>query len=124
MELVDKGYSLDAYRAAAGDPNYRIFPPVYTALTPNMEHLPPLEVQNPAGRPKKGPRKRKRIESRGEHNTSARTYAIQNAEARRAGGANALGSGGGGSGVGAAGVMDLSQGVMDLSQGVTDLSQG
>lgn len=124
LELVSNGYSLDKYRAAAADPNYGIVPPVHSALSTNMGHLPPLGVLNPAGRPKKGPRKRKRIESRGEHNTSSRTYAIHNAAARRTGGASDAGNGGGGSGGGAAGVLDLSQGSAVMSQVVTDLSQG
>lgn len=118
LELVYKGYSLVDYRAAATDYSYRIVPPVCFSLTSNIDHKPPLDVKNPAGRPKQGPRKKARIASNGEHNTSSRTYAIYNADARRSGGGGATAEGGGGSaGGGAAGVMDLSQGVMDLSQG-------
>lgn len=108
LELVYKGYCLADYRAAASDPNYRIVPPVWSALTANAGHLPPLAITHPAGRPPKGPRKRARIDSNGEHNTSSRTYAIYDAERRRAGAAGVRRRPAAGGG--AADVHDLSQG--------------
>lgn len=115
LELIDNGYSLAKYRAAADDPSFRVVPPVWPDLTINPDHYPPPDVDGKPARPKNGPRKKTRIMSNGEMNTSSRTYAIYNASVRAAGGVGILpsgggGAGGGGGGGGASGVLDLSQG--------------
>ncbi|CAM9854197.1 unnamed protein product [Ectocarpus fasciculatus] len=109
LELISKGYSLATYRAAANDSRYRISPPVWNDLTANPNHRPPLDVQGVAGRPKAGPRKRTRIQSNGEMNTSSRTYAIYNANVRANGGVGVMPTGGGAAG-GQSNAVDLSQG--------------
>lgn len=123
LDLVYKGYSLADYRAAAADPNYRIIPPAWSALTSNLEHLPPLNAKHRVGRPKQGPRKKVRIEeSNGKQKTSSRND--YNADVSRTGGVGIRGAGaaavgggaGGGAAGGTAGVMGLSQGAMDLAQ--------
>ena len=127
LELVYKGYSLADYRAAAADPNYRIVPPVWSDLTSNHEHLPPLDVKNPAGRPKQGAHKKARvepddkqgiassvrIESDDKQNASSSTCAVDNEGVRPACGVGitvditrpAAGGAGGDASGGAAGVM-------------------
>lgn len=74
LELLDDGYRLEKFRAAASDPRFRIVPPVWTSLTVRTEHKAPLPVQGQAGR-KKGVRPTKRKASTGEFNTSSRAYA-------------------------------------------------
>lgn len=118
LQLIDKGYSLDTYRAAANDPSRRIVPPVWPDLTPNPTHLPPIWVEGQSGRPAKGPRQKKRITSTGEHNTSSRTFAIYSADVRAAGGVGIPPRGGGASSASGAAstTVDLSQGA---SQGTS-----
>lgn len=74
LELLDDGYRLEKFRAAASDSRFRIVPPVWTSLAVRSEHKAPLPVEGQAGR-KKGVRKTKRKASRGEFNTSSRAYA-------------------------------------------------
>eukprot|EP00904_Undaria_pinnatifida_P008857 jgi/Undpi1/5100/HiC_scaffold_19.g08452.m1 len=103
LELVDKGYSLAKYRAAADSPNYRIIPPVWIELTTKPDHGPPLDVEGKSGRPKKGPRKKARIESNGARNTSSRTYALYDPDRRAAGGVGVRRMSGGATGTGGGG---------------------
>ena len=119
VELIDEGYSLAKYRAAANDSNYRIIPPVFSDLTTNPEHGPPPEVQGTVGRSKKGPRKKGRIESDGEQNTSSRIYAIYSKSGREAGGVGVMPRGGGAGGTGGRGASSGASGVLDLSQGAS-----
>lgn len=118
LQLVDKGYRLDTYRAAADDPSRRIVPPIWADLTADPAHLPPQWVEGQSGRPKKGPRKKTRIPSLGQHHTSSRTFAIYNAGVRAAGGVGMPphgegATGGGGAGGSASGAGSTS---IDLSQ--------
>ena len=47
-------------------------PPIIDLLEKDVTLLPPAPVEGQAGRPKKGPRKRARIQSNGEFNSSSR----------------------------------------------------
>ena len=122
LELIDKGYSLATYRAAASDPNHRIVPPVWDDLTANTKHHAPEWVEGQAGRPAKGPRKRTRIDSNGKNVTSSRCWSIENAAVRAAGGRGIPPRGGGGA-AGAAGAAGSASGAsstpVDLSQGAS-----
>jgi len=127
LELIDKGYSLATYRAAASDPNHRIVPPVWDDLTANKNHHAPEWVEGQSGRPAKGPRVRKRISSNGANVTSSRAYAIQNAAVRAAGGRGIPRRGGGGAAAGggeAAGAAGAAGSASGASSAPVDLSQG
>ena len=74
LDLLDDGYRLKNFRAAASDDRYHIVPPVWWALAVSLNHQAPLPVEGQAGR-KKGVRITKRKTSNGEFATSSRTYA-------------------------------------------------
>ena len=71
-ELISSRYRVDAYRLAHSDPAHDVHPPCASELDTDSDVQPPLEVKQ-SGRPpaSKGPRKRKRIPSRGEHFSSS-----------------------------------------------------
>ncbi|CAM9577734.1 unnamed protein product [Pylaiella littoralis] len=69
--LIDKGNNAEKYRAAYGNNSFRIRPPSLATLVHDPTLLPPKPVKKTAGRPK-GKRKKKRVASNGEHNTSSR----------------------------------------------------
>eukprot|EP00903_Cladosiphon_okamuranus_P019600 g18026.t1 len=119
LELIDNGYRLDKYRAAANDPTRRIVPPVWPDLTENPAHRPPIWVEGQSGRPAHGPRKKARIPSTGETNTSSRTYAIYNATVRAAGGVGIPLRGGGAASSAAASASGAASTTVDLSQGAS-----
>lgn len=72
MGLIHPGYGIQFYRQLYSDPAFRVVPPVTDMLTGDLTLLPPAPVQGQAGRPKKGPRVRKRQQSNGEFNSSSR----------------------------------------------------
>ena len=75
LDLLDDGYRLENFRAAASDDRYHMVPPVWSALAVNPNHQAPLPVEWQAGR-EKGVRITKRKRSNGEFTTSSRTYAL------------------------------------------------
>lgn len=75
LELLDSGYRLDKFRAAASLERYSVIPPVWTELDVNPNHKAPLPVEGQAGR-KKGVRRTKRKTSNGEFATSSRAFAL------------------------------------------------
>lgn len=75
FDLIDDGYLLENFRAAASDPRYHVMPPVWASLDVNTMHKAPLWVEGQAGR-KKGVRQCKRRKSNGEFATSSRSYAL------------------------------------------------
>lgn len=81
LDLLDDGYRLEKFRAAASDNRYHIVPPVWSALAVNPNHQAPLPVEGQAGR-KKGVRIAKRKRSNGEFATSSRSYALHVANSR------------------------------------------
>lgn len=72
MGLIHPGYRLQVYRQLYSDPAFRVLPPLSSLLSGDLTLLPPLPVEGQAGRPKKGPRVRKRKRSNGEFNTSSK----------------------------------------------------
>ena len=75
VDLLDDGYRLENFRAAASDDRYHMVPPVWSALAVNPNHQAPLPVEWQAGR-KKGVRITKRKKSNGEVAMSSRTCAL------------------------------------------------
>lgn len=86
-ELIDDGYKVHKYRAAYGNASFRIRPPALETLESDPTLLPPKTVEDPAGRPK-GKRKRKRVASTGEANTSSKFNVRQSASPGGAGAAD------------------------------------
>ena len=72
MTLINNGYRLDVYRELYNDPSFLVLPPMASLLEADETLLPPAPVKDQAGRPKKGPRQRKRLQSNGEYNTSSK----------------------------------------------------
>lgn len=72
MTLINNGYRLDVYRELYNDPFFLVLPPMASQLEADGTLLPPAPVKDQAGRPKKGPRQKKRLQSNGEYNTSSR----------------------------------------------------
>ena len=70
--FVDEGFLAESYRALYSDVMYGLKPPIPSLLGKDLSLLPPAEVTGKAGRLNKGPRKRARIRSNGEFNSSSR----------------------------------------------------
>lgn len=73
MGLIHADYRVQKYRLLYSDPAFLVMPPVSDMLAADLTLLPPAPVETQAGRPKKGPRVRKRIRSNGEFNSSRST---------------------------------------------------
>jgi len=72
MGLIHADYRVQKYRLLYSDPAFLVMPPVSDMLAADLTLLPPAPVETQAGRPKKGPRVRKRIRSNGEFNSSTK----------------------------------------------------
>ena len=70
-DFLDQGYELAEYRRVHANPMFKVNTPVWSQLGTD-DLLPPLPVEGQAGPPKMGPRKKKRIPSRGEFNSSSK----------------------------------------------------
>lgn len=70
--FVDMGFLAETYRAMYSDVAHSVVPPIPSLLDKDLSLLPPADVEGQSGRPRKGPRKRARIQSNGEFNSSAK----------------------------------------------------
>ncbi|CAN0173986.1 unnamed protein product [Pylaiella littoralis] len=72
MAYIDNDYLAERYRALYTDPDYCVVPPIPSLLEEDPLLLPAADVKGKGGRPKKGPRKRARVQVNGEFHSSAR----------------------------------------------------
>lgn len=74
LALIDKGFLIDRYRKLASHERYNLVLPVWDALENDLTRKPPPKIGDSSedGQPASKKKRKKRIPSAGERNTSKR----------------------------------------------------